>query len=406
MRRILLGLLLLVSLALLAKGVLSVPPFDCSFKNSCTGSEAAVFLAENTTGGYDNAHVQLNNYTGAAYNYSLCCSSDINHTLNASCANTTTIPVLRAANTTNTHAQIPEYPSYQNDICLGATSGNLTCEYVNSTCSAGYSPLMSMASSEGNNGTNAHVGNYSTYRLNVCCKLGKEPPSAVTLLYPVDGNMSVFERTVALNWTVAYEPDGDAVTYNISLNTSGSCAVEHQETGVSDSNFTTNELCTDQNYNWSVQACDIDGCSAWATTFNFTIASTIGLAFLQNTSTFAALIPLEINDTEAGPGVPMRLENTGNVLVNVSLNATGTLFTNAGLDNAAFQFKVAANESGSFSSGQTTYANVPSALVSAFVDLKYQDANDDGLIHYKVTVPADEPPGTKSTTITVRATVS
>lgn len=400
-RTILLGALVLFVLLALQ---VEASDINCEFKPSCAGDEAAVFYAENTTGGFHNAHIQLNNFT-RTYAYALCCSSDENHTLNATCSNTTTTAFLRSAFTNNSHVQIEQYTNYAYDICLGATFGDLSCEYVNATCSAGFQPILSMASSEGNNGTNAHVSNYSDYRLNVCCTLTDSPPATPILDYPADGNTSVFERIVNLNWTV-FEANGDPVTFNVSLNTSGSCAVEHQETGITDNNFTTNELCVDQNYNWSVQACDKDGCSAWAVPFNFTIASVLSLTFLQNTSTFAASIPGDTNDTDAGPGQPMRIENDGNVMVNVSLNATGPLFNNAGLGSSNFQFRTVVNESGSFDSGQPTYTNIEAALTSAYVNLNYQDVNDDGLIHYRVTVPADEPPGVRSTTILARATIS
>lgn len=391
----------------------NLPNFGCTFKTSCTGEEVEVLRAENETAGYYGGHVQLISYSGTAYTYVLCCDSEAGYELNATCSNSTTISFLNASGTTNAHTEYPNGAAYTNSICLGTTEGNFTCEYGVSSCSGSYKPALAMASSEGDNTTNAHVSNYSVYAENICCRLNDTlgasdtpPIDTVTLLYPVDGNLTVFERLVNLNWTPATETQGDPITYNVSLNTSGTCAVEHQKPGISDSNFTTNELCVDQNYDWSVQACDDDGCTAWETIFNFTIESNLGILLRQNTSTFATLLPQETNDTEAGPGVPMWVENIGNVMVNVSLNATGPLFIVAGLDNTAFQFKVVANESSSYASGQTSYANVPSALIDAFVDLKYQDANDDGLIHYKVTVPADEPAGTRSTIITVRTTVS
>lgn len=398
-------LLLSFGLLLLATPLLAAP-VNCEFKTSCTGDEIVLLKAENDTGGFTNAHVAIANNTNT-YTYSLCCESDPSHILSNECSNTSTTTVLRASGVNNSHVQIPDFTNYPYGICMGSTFGELTCEYVNGTCTGDNDPVLSMASSGANNATNAHIGNYSDYRLNVCCTIGKEPPQTPVLLYPTDANSSVFERNVTLNWTEPFEPDGDAINYNLSLNVSAvTCSVEHQETGLSTSSFLTDELCTDQEYTWSVQACDVDGCSSWATPFTFTVASTLGIQFNQNVSTFASLLPLATNDTEAGPGQPMNIENTGNIVSDVELNASGALFNNAALDTQFFQFKGAENETGAYASAQTTYANVSATMTNIFTNLSYVDAQDDALIHYRVTVPASEPAGTRSTTINVRVVAS
>lgn len=398
-------LLLPVALFIL---ILSLPAthgatISCSVSSLCGG--AVLLNLENTSGGYENAHAELTNYSGA-YQHTLCCTSDENHTLSSDCTNASTIPVLLLSNETNAHVQIPSLGTYAHPACLGATYGDITCEYVNDTCSEGFDNITSMASSEGDNITNAHIGEFDTYRLKVCCRFSNSPPDTPTLLYPVNGNISVFERTPTLQWTT-FEPDGDTVTYNLSLNvTPGSCAVEHQESALSQDNFTTNELCTDQSYNWSVQACDVDGCSAWANVFNFTIESIISLTLLSNSTDFGSLAPLASTDTESGDANPMRVENDGNIYLDITLNATQSLFDQVTLNNTAFRYRGAANESSSFTTSQSTYTNVTATHTTVFGNLSYIDVNDDGLIHYNVTVPFDEAPGEKNTTIIVRATAT
>jgi len=224
----------------------------------------------------------------------------------------------------------------------------------------------------------------------------------------VDDNQSVFERNVTLNWTVAFEPDGDSVTYNVSLNvSSGTCSVQHsQEMSITPTNFTTDELCHDpQNYTWSVQACDKDGCSDWATSFFFEIESVLGITFKQDTTDFGSLGTGQTVATDTGGGDPFTIENDGNIYANISLKANQSLFENVGLDATNFRYRAAENETNSYTSAQVTYTNVLSTYTELFNNLSYIDPHDDGLIHTSVTVPFAESAGTKVSQITVRAEV-
>lgn len=378
---------------------------NCTFKASCGGGETVVLFAQNDAAtDYDNAHVAVNNQT--PYAFSLCCLTDGSHTLNASCDNENTSAILKASSLSNAHVQIPSLNDYDYDICLGTDYGALACEYVNTTCSGGYAPLLSMASSGTTNVTNAHVGNYSYYALNVCCQIGKSPPETPVLLSPVDNNLTVFERNVTLMWAAAYEPDGDVVTYNVSLNVSAvTCSVEHsQEMDISATNFTTNELCHNpENYTWSVQACDVDGCSAWATPFFFQITSVLGVRFLQNTTDFGSLDIQQSKATDAGDANPMVIENDGNIYINITIKANQSLFEQVSLDNTNFMYR---GISSNATSVQGTYANMLLTDATLFNNLSYIDSQDSGVIHYNVTVPVGEQGGrNKSSLITVTAGV-
>ncbi len=235
-------------------------------------------------------------------------------------------------------------------------------------------------------------------------------PYIVNLTYPLHNNQSVFERSVNFSWTTADEPDGDTVTYTLSVVvTPGACSVQSTLTNLQTTNRTVGELCVDQLYNWTVNACDVDGCSGNTTLFNFTIASVIGIRLAGNVTDFGVLTLSQNNATD-GPGGPnpLVLENNGNVYVNVSLNASQTPFTSVGLGNAAFQYRIADNETGSFntSGSQTLYTPVPSGATAAIRQLNFTDAADSVRIHTNITVPSAEPPGTKTTNLTFRAVVS
>jgi hypothetical protein len=235
------------------------------------------------------------------------------------------------------------------------------------------------------------------------------PPLQVTLLYPANNNNTVFERYVNFSWSGADERDGDTLNHTLNLSVQpGTCSVQLQQSNIPGVNYTYGELCTDQYYNWSVRVCDIDGCSSWSTQFNFTIASVLSINLLDRNTDFGTLNVLQSKDTETGGITPFRIENDGNVLANITANATGDLFTTAGLGSTAFQFKARQNETGAFntSGSQLSYTPVDSILKNVLKQLNYSDTNDSAYVDINITVPSAEQPGTRTTNVTFRATVS
>ncbi|MDD9952892.1 MAG: LamG domain-containing protein [Candidatus Woesearchaeota archaeon] len=229
-------------------------------------------------------------------------------------------------------------------------------------------------------------------------------PLVPTLIYPLNGNTSVFERVIDFNWTTSDERDGDTVTYNFNLTIeAGACSIETEQTGISDSNYTDGPLCVDQVYSWNVTACDDqEGCNSVSTTFNFTIASVCAMTLINNNTDFGDLSLNQEITTDDYTVQPFLLENTGNVHLNVTLNATGgPLYSSVGLNNDAFSFKAEENESTAMnvSGSQTTYTPVPNTFTLVIKQLNYTDTADVAAIHINLTVPGDEPPGAKETDI-------
>lgn len=385
--------------------------FSCHIvtQASCADNttEQGLIRMKNDVGGYNNAHAQLLNYSGNAYPYTLCCDTDGNHVLDNDCANENATIILRTAAESNSHSQVPSVNTYAYTACLALSPGNLTCEYVNDTCSVGYNPLLSMASSETNGGlynqTNAHVANYSYYTLNVCCKGGNSPPSVPVLTYPTDGNDSVVERNVTLRWQTSSDPDGDPVTYEFNL-TSATC-MNYNATDLSTESYTpSQELCVDVLYDWTVRACDTSLCSDWATPFNFTVKSVLGLTFLVNNTDFGELSRNETDDTTDDNPPPFTVENTGNVPLNVSFKANDPLFEVSGLGNDTFQYEARVNESNAYDAGssQTSWANVSASYTNLFTNLGYVESADAASINILVDLPYEEPAGSKSSTVQVQ----
>jgi hypothetical protein len=384
--------------------------FSCSFKASCAANETGLLRDVNDTNGSNNAHAQLMNDTGTAYNYTLCCATDASHTLNNSCANANSTVVLNLYATENTHVQLPSVGTYNYSACMALSPGNLSCTYVNTTCAAAYSGIASIASSEPNNGqynmTNAHIANYTYYTLNVCCKGGTSPPSVPVLVYPANNNYTVFERNITFQWTASTDPDGNPVNYSINI-TQGTCT-SYYVANITTTNYTSAELCVDKTYNWTVQACDPNACSAWAGTWNFTIQSVAGLTLLVNNTDFGILNNSNTRNTTGGAPAPFNCQNTGNVPLNVTFQANGPLYSMSGLGNNTWQYKARENQTGAFDTGtsQMNWTNVTGSYTSLFTNLKYYNNQNSAFIDILITVPAAEPSGVKSSVVTVQGNYS
>jgi hypothetical protein len=386
----------------------SKPTLWCSFiqNTTCPGGSARLIGLENDTEGYNNAHTQNNSY--ATYNYSICCNST-----NASITITTACPgnatVIRLSNGTNAHVEIGTNSNYINaSACLSSSWQRVSCNYPTGSCSVGYACILSMANSEGANTTNAHVGTCSAYYQKVCCVLSNSAPTQPTLYHPSDGNTSVFTRRPNFNWSTSTDPDADSVDYTLNVTCAGCSASCYQPliSSITTTNYTlSSQLCVDTNYTWTVSACDpYDECNT-STTFSFNITSVANLELIINTTSFGTMSPNANNDTTDDSPTPLVARSTGNVFINVSVNATALFASaSAGMNTRYYQFKADLNESNSFTTGCSQYSSFANMSLSAktiFCNMSYEDANDEGEIELNITIPADEPAGTKSSNIEV-----
>ena len=380
---------------------------SCSFisGNTCP-SGARLIGVENYTGGYNNAHAQ--NSSLDTYAYSLCCNST-NATITISRDCHGDFSVINLFNINNSHVEIGSNSNYSYPACLSSDWKKVSCYFPTGSCEAGYSCVMSMAGSEGANSSNAHVGDCSYYNQKVCCKLGNTAPSAPTLYYPANGNDSVFERKPNFNWSQSTDPDGDAITYTLNASCGGCSAACYQPliTSITTTNYTiTSALCVDRVYNWTVSACDVYGDCNSSTIFNFTVKSVVGLELVVNATSFGAMANNQNDDTTDNNPNPLVARNTGNVLLNVSLNAT-SLFTSIALNTHYYQFKAGENKSDSYVIGCSQHAsfnNMSSSPKTIFCNMSYENISDQAALHLNITIPPAEGAGVKSSVIEVTYT--
>lgn len=237
--------------------------------------------------------------------------------------------------------------------------------------------------------------------------IGNSPPTIPSLISPVDDNIT--QRFPDFDWSDSTDPDGESVTYEINVTApSGLGCADYSDTGIAASTTTsTLELCTDLDYAsgsfaWSVRACDSTECSDWSSIAYFNITSVNNITLISDTVDFTNLTRNQSYSTEGNTSFV--IENSGNIRLNISSRALDALFDSyPSLNDSSFQFKVAANESSAYDSGESTtsYVNVTNASQIMISRLLWSDSADDARIDFNVTVPLFEGAGTKQSTVEV-----
>ena len=383
-------------------------PLQCFFIQSKTcpvGSARLIGLENDTHNGYNNSHVQNNSFN--TYNYSICCNNtNASITINSTCPGNAT--VIKLNSSTNAHVEIGNNSNYSISVCLGSSWKRVFCNYPTTSCSSGYTCIMSMAGSEGTNSSNAHVAGCGYYSQNVCCALVNNAPTRPTLYYPAN-NTNITYRRPNFNWSASTDPDGDTISYSLNV-TCGSCTASCYQPNIgsiSTTNYTIpNALCFDINYNWSITACDSYGDCNTSFVLNFTVKSYADLILIVNATNFTNMARNQNNDTLDRSPTQLVAANIGNVLLNVTINATA-LFSGASMNTYYFQYEASVNKTSSFTTGcsQTTFANMSLSAQNLFCNLTYENntalGNNTGNIEFNITVPSSESPGPKTSNIEV-----
>lgn len=238
-------------------------------------------------------------------------------------------------------------------------------------------------------------------------------PSKVSLISP-SNNSSITNRTPKFNWTAA--TGAIPITYELliqreSCQDIGSCVTDLiNVTGIEDTNYTiTDILDVDAVYNWTVRANNSVGYGEYADIFNFTVDSLVSLTLPTSSVNFGTLELGNNSNTTGNSPAPLKVENDGNILVNVSIYANETLWLQQSLNTSYFQFKADnSSEANSLNwSGSTQdWLNVSSFALPVIKQLNFSDATDLGEIELYVRVPTDEPSGTRTSTLVIEVEAS
>ena len=232
-------------------------------------------------------------------------------------------------------------------------------------------------------------------------------PEQVSLDSPENGNTTM-DRTPGLAWDIPGDDDSDSLTYHLFVNDSAG-GIIYNQTGIATNSYTfSSDLALDDTYFWMVRANDSEEFGTWSNLWNFTVNSVVTISATTNSIAFGSLGPGVTANTSADSPPPFVLQNDGNSLLNISVNAS-QLFDQAALGTDAYQFKIDnTTETGSFSwlTSIINWFNMPTAAVVAIDSLKYEDSTDSVEIDILASVPTDELAGSKSSTVYFEASIA
>lgn len=141
---------------------------------------------------------------------------------------------------------------------------------------------------------------------------------------------------------------------------------------------------------------------------NVTVATTVAISLQVYEVNFGFMSVGENNDTSDSSPPPFEVRNDGNVDVNVSVYATD-LWNATGYQNPTPNFlgKCRDKDTSSCGAGSaanyTQIANTTNTTWYPIRELRFPAAFDEAYFDINVTVPSEETPGTKASTITFTA---
>lgn len=142
--------------------------------------------------------------------------------------------------------------------------------------------------------------------------------------------------------------------------------------------------------------------NAATTTVSATVSSLVQISVTPSSASFGSISPGTSNDTTDGSPGNFTIENTGNVDVNVTISATA-IWSGESKAASDYQFKSSNKETGSATTVVSSFTDLTTSAQDVAKVLKFGASTDTAYVDVKITVPADEPTGSKSSTITFTA---
>jgi len=242
----------------------------------------------------------------------------------------------------------------------------------------------------------------------------------ITLIAPSDGNITT-DRTPIFNWSGS-DDDNDTLEYeiNISLDAGSLCVdpdryIDKNILGT-EINYTppTYLKClwdNLDNYTWTVRAHDGEGFGNWNESARYIlINSDISVSLPIASVNFSNMDNEDKDNTTDQNPEPLILQNNGNALLNISINFTN-LWETSTIPNKSFQFKVRNTTDGcfNFTGTNTAWKNASLTTIPIIHQLNftgdYQTGCNNASIDLHLEVPINEPPGNKSSIITLTSSL-
>lgn len=273
-----------------------------------------------------------------------------------------------------------------------------------------------------------------TYEYNITCEKGGYETNVssdfldltnalptVTLISP-ENNINTINRTGMLFEWNGYDPESDPLTYQINITlrdaggSGGLCSDAERifNTGTDDFyNFQGDYLrcLADDNYyyEWTARASD-DGVNwgDWAEPWRINVSSFVSINLTRDIVNFGTIPYNGVDNTSDDSPLPLEIENIGNVLVNVSVNASD-LWKSAGFQNPTdnFSYKVRENESNSYdlTYSAVDWRPVPDdvSIEDAIIWFNWTSQSNSAFVDILIAVPYGEGDGLRESIITFTA---
>ena len=244
------------------------------------------------------------------------------------------------------------------------------------------------------------------------------PPESPSITSPADGD-STTDRTPAFSWKEGSDDDSDTQVFelNITLVASSLCSDPSRHiTGISGGSHELSEelQCfsdNNDNYNWSLRAYDGEAYSDWSDFRRLNISSLIQISLPNNTIEFGQIGASATNDTSDDSPLPFLMQNDGNSIVNITIEATD-LWNTQSNPNQYYQFKIdnytLENSSFVWDLSLTSFTNIfaSGSPGLAIAELNHTNATDTVEVDINITVPPNEGAGVRSSDVTFTASLA
>lgn len=199
----------------------------------------------------------------------------------------------------------------------------------------------------------------------------------------------ITERKPLFNWTY-----GASGSFNLLVDNNLDFSSPEINITTSDLNYTpTSDLYFDD-YFWKVGVSGI-----FTESRNFTLIKSISCFLPANSVDFNSISKNEKKNTTGGTAII--IENSGNIKLNVSVNAT-SLWAYYPNPTQYYQYMISPNETGSFESALNgSWYNISNSTVNSITGLRYPDSNNSARIDIQIQAPESEGAGVKTSTIAV-----